>query len=144
MRHTLHGQCHCGNISVSFTPKKAVTEIAPRECSCGLCTKHKASWISDPEGIAEVIIKEPAQVSHYRFGTKTSDFILCRECGVLVIATCEIEGRKLAVINIRTMPEGSFTASPVTTDFDDEDVTKRLARRAKSWTGNVVIKYAGK
>jgi hypothetical protein len=135
----LSGTCHCGNITFDLHTGRQAREFVPRECSCGLCRKHRASWISDPEGKAHVHYKDRNLVSSYRFGHKTADFVICARCGVLMIAHCEIDGRTRAVLNIHAMPEGMFTTLPMTTDFDEEDVPARLARRAKNWTGNVLF-----
>lgn len=135
----LQGECHCGNITFKLRTAKRAEEFVPRECSCTLCRKHRASWISDPNGEAHVQYEDESLVSSYRFGHRTADFIVCARCGVLMAATCELEGRTRAVLNTRTMPEGTLSATPKTTDFDAEDVEGRLARRTKNWTGNVVI-----
>jgi len=117
-----------------------VAEFTPRTCQCALCKKHGASWISDPEGKATVTFQNKELVNFYRFGHGTSDFLICKTCGVLTIATCEIKGRIRAVINITPMTETIFTAPPIQTVFDEETVESRLARREKNWTGNVIIK----
>jgi hypothetical protein len=56
-----------------------------------------------------------------------------------MLATCEIEGRVRAVLNIRCVPEIDFSSEPVTTNFDNENIESRLARRAKNWTGEVIF-----
>lgn len=138
MPHILSGACHCGNIRMDLHTQKKADELVPRECSCSFCRKHQASWISDPEGSVHIRYVDAKRVSPYRFGTKTADFIVCAYCGVLMVTTCEIEGRLRAVLNIRAMADVAF-APPVTTDFDGEDVQSRLARRARNWTGSVVF-----
>ncbi|MEZ5919002.1 MAG: hypothetical protein R3D66_03510 [Alphaproteobacteria bacterium] len=104
-----------------------------------MCKKHDASWISDPDGEAILSYKNKDNVSFYRFGHSTSDFIVCKICGVLTIAICEIDGRTRAVLNIKSMSDEKFTAEPVMTNFDDETVESRLERRSRNWTGNVVF-----
>ena len=37
------------------------------------------------------------------------------------------------------MIEHTFSAPEVSTDFDDESVENRLARRARTWIGSVTI-----
>ena len=139
MADTLQGACHCGNITFDLHTTKKAEALVPRECSCSLCRKHQASWTSDPEGTLHLHYKNRDHVSPYRFGHGTSDFIVCARCGVLMVALCEIEGRTRAVLNIRAMPEGLFTAPPITTNFDAETVEERLTRRKRNWTGNVVF-----
>lgn len=139
MTTTFEGECHCGNIRFELHTSLAETALVPRECSCTLCRKHRASWISDPEGEVHVHYRNQNFVSSYRFGHGTADFIVCATCGVLMVAVCEIEGRTRAVLNIRAVREGTFTSPPITTNFDGEDVQARLARRARNWTGRVVF-----
>lgn len=136
---TLSGQCHCGNISVELESTQDIASLVPRECSCSLCQKHRASWISDPKGTLRIKYEKQNLVSSYRFGHRTADFILCAKCGVLMAAHSEIEGSSYAVFNIHSMPEKPLTSPPISTNFDEEDSTTRLARRTKNWTGNVTV-----
>jgi hypothetical protein len=71
----------------------------------------------------------------YRFGTRTADFHVCSTCGVVPIVTCEIEGRRYAVVNVNTF-EGIDRARFVNAvvDFDGESTEGRLARRQRNWT----------
>jgi hypothetical protein len=141
MKNILEGKCHCGNFSIAFHTDKPLSELTPRECSCSFCRKHQASWISDPEGKVHVKYVDPALVSGYRFGTKTADFMVCRECGILLLTTCEINGRLRAVINIRSMQDMHFPVPAVATNFDGEDKEARFARRERTWTGNVIFDF---
>ncbi len=139
-KNTLKGGCHCGNVTFELYTNKDETELAPRTCQCGLCRKHDASWISDPEGEAQVKYENVEEVSKYRFGHSTSDFIICKKCGVLTVALCELEGVTKAVLNIKSMLDHKFTSEPIMTNFDAENVEERLARRTQNWTGKVTIK----
>ena len=131
----LRGSCHCGNLKFELHTNKTEADFVPRTCQCGLCRSHGASWISDPEG--KLVLYESDDMSRYQFGHKTSDFIIRPKCGVLIVALCEVEGQMRAVINIKAMPDHAFTTPEILTDFDDETIVSRLARRAKNWTGNV-------
>lgn len=136
-KNTFTGDCHCGNISFELYTNKDESDFTPRTCQCSLCKKHGASWISDPEG--KLALQHSESISSYRFGHSTSDFIVCSKCGVLTIATCETENRLRAVINIKSMQNHTFPSEEILTNFDDENVEQRLARRTKNWTGNVTI-----
>jgi hypothetical protein len=135
----LNGSCHCGNVLFVLHTNKTENDFTPRTCQCTLCRRHDASWISDPEGTAEVTYSDKQNVSFYRFGTETADFIICKNCGVLMVATCEIEGAKRAVLNIKSMLGHSFTKAPILTNFDGEKVEGRLDRRKQNWTGRVAV-----
>ncbi len=137
--HKLTGGCHCGNVTFALSTCKNVDDFVPRTCQCSLCKKHDASWISDPEGEVHLHYQNREEISAYRFGTATSDFIVCKKCGVLTVALCEIAGVLRAVLNIKSMLDHKFTQQPVLTNFDAENVAERLARRGRNWTGKVVV-----
>ena len=127
------GSCHCGAVRVTFHSDKQAEELGARCCQCSFCTKHHASWTSDPAGSVDIAISGP--VSRYRFGTDTADAIICATCGVATAVTCEIDGALYAVIRVDALersPEFLTHAAPI--DFDGEDVSNRLKRRAASWT----------
>ncbi len=138
-KHAYNGSCHCENITLTFRSDKPVHELPPRECSCSFCQRHKGKYISDPDGCLELNIKDNDLVNRYRFGHKTADFIICKNCGVFVASLCDIDGNTHAVLNIRTMPDYEFSGTPVTNNYGAEDKGDRLARRAKNWIGRVVI-----
>ncbi|MCK5000877.1 MAG: hypothetical protein KAS23_15145 [Anaerohalosphaera sp.] len=133
------GSCYCGNIKLHLHSNKNESQLVPRICSCPFCTRHGASYISDTQGELQVNYDDPENVSRFRFGHKTADFIVCAKCGVLVTVLSEIQGQLRAVININSMPDHQFKESPIVTNFEGEKVEDRLARRAKNWIGNVVV-----
>ncbi len=135
MGRAFEGSCHCGNIRTIFHWPEETESIPVRACGCSLCTKHGGVWTSNPNGHFELAINNTAQVENYRFGTKTADFHVCKCCGVIPIVTCEMEGRRYAVLNIKTFDDedpAAFDSSP--TDFEGESVDDRLARRRRNWT----------
>lgn len=71
----------------------------------------------------------------YQFGQRTADFLFCPTCGVYFGAMAEIDGKKLAVLNVRVLDGVTLdhaAAQPM--DFDDESVELRSARRLRHWT----------
>ena len=131
----LQGGCHCGNIQIFLDWPDAKQEIPVRACSCTLCRKHGAAWTSNPSGGFGLTIKDQSQVSFYRFGTETADFCLCTICGVLPIATCDINDATYSVLNANTFTNiDPSRFSSVSTNFDGEDTDSRLARRLRNWT----------
>ena len=131
----IHGSCHCGNIRVLFDwPGKEAT-IPVRACGCDLCTKHRASWTSHPEGRFSLRIVDESQVTQYRFGTQTADFHVCMTCGVVPIVTCELEGKRYAVVNVHCFDNvDRAELDESATDFEGESTGDRLARRQRNWT----------
>lgn len=138
-KNLLKSDCHCGNIHVELHTNLDAAAITSRICQCGLCKQHSAKWVSDAQGEAKLQFKDKDSVSFYRFGHSTSDFIICKNCGVLMAAVCKLDDNDRAVINITPMTKEVFSAPSVLTDFDYETVDERLARRARNWIGKVTI-----
>lgn len=134
------GSCHCENITFKLIWQPEPTEIPARACTCSFCRKHGGVWTACHAGSLKVTIKDAQRVSTYRFGTETADFHICASCGVVPLASCLIDGRLYAVVNVNTF-EGIDPAllkrSPVT--FDEESHDDRLARRQRNWIADVVI-----
>lgn len=76
---------------------------------------------------------------HYQFGQKTSRWIVCAQCGVLTVVISNVEGRLRAVVRSQSMIGHHFCAPEVATDFENESVENRLARRASTWIGSVTM-----
>jgi hypothetical protein len=133
------GRCHCGNLEVSFETEKPPSELRPRECGCTFCRRHGVTAGSDPHGKIEVRARDAGEVSRYRFGLRTADFLICRTCGSFVGSVCELDGATYAVLNLNMLDaRAAFTQPPVRVDFDAEGVADRLARRRRAWTPAVV------
>jgi hypothetical protein len=77
-------------------------------------------------------------VSRYAFGTKTAHFHICTTCGIVPVVTSDIGGKTYAVVNVNTF-EGLDPAllRRAAANFDGEDETSRLARRARGWIPDV-------
>lgn len=126
------GSCHCGAITATFDTSLELEAIHPRACGCTFCVKHKPAWFADNYG--KLSLDCTIEPTRYRFGTKTADFILCPKCGVVVAATCAIDGSDYAVFNLNVLDvERDWAASAQPVDFDGEGTGDRLSRRAKSW-----------
>jgi hypothetical protein len=90
--------------------------------------------VSDPAGQAELWATDWDIVQSYRFGSRTADYLLCRQCGIYVGAVCETSSGLRAVINTLCLADReAFTQEPVRPDYDGEAVEARLARRAANW-----------
>ena len=123
------GGCHCGLTRFAFM---TAFPLAPRACQCGFCRRHGARTVSDPEGYA-VLTLGPETI-RYRFGTGTTDFLICGRCGVYVGAAAEIGGALFATLNLNAFdhPRLDLAAAPVR--YDGEDAGARAARRRARWT----------
>lgn len=138
-KNVIEGSCHCGNIHLDLHTDGEDLGFASRTCQCSFCRRHGASWISDPKGEVRLRFKSPDDVSFYQFGHKTTDFIACKTCGVLMTSVCEIDGRKYAVVNATALIDKDFATAPVQTNFDEETPEGRLERRRRNWIGSVIF-----
>ena len=139
-RHTHHGRCHCGNIDYDFVTSKDVPDLTPRRCGCSYCRKQPASHVADPAGELHIRYQEEGQVSRYRFGQKTADFVFCATCGIAPFVLCETDGQLFGILNGNTLDDAARLPEPEGLhDFDGEGSGDRLARRRKNWIGKVII-----
>ena len=134
----IEGGCHCGNVRLALAWPADAARIPARACTCTFCRKHGATWTSHPQASLVLRIADPARVERYAFGTRTADFLVCTRCGVPVAATCRIDGRDYAVVNINTfegVDPARFDRSD--SDVEGETVDDRLARRRSRWIADV-------
>ena len=98
----------------------------PRACDCDFCTKHGAAYISDAKGSLVVRIKAESETRRYTQGSGQAEFLLCRNCGVLVGVFYRREGRLYGTVNAKVL-EAEFAAprpaSPK--QLSDEDKVQR-------------------
>lgn len=135
----LQGSCHCGNVEFSLFTEKNADSLVPRRCSCSMCRRHGASYVSDPDARLALRYRDPSALSIYGFGHGTSKWLICSRCGVLTAVVSEIEGRLRAVARVQAMVEHRFTAPEMPMDFDGESLAQRLERRARTWIGHVEV-----
>jgi hypothetical protein len=126
---TYSGQCHCGAIRFTF---ESAAPLAPRACQCGFCRRHGARTVSDPAG--SVVLTLAAETIRYRFGSATTDFLICAWCGVYVGAMAKLDGALFVTLNLNAFddPRLGLAATPVS--YDGEDADAKAARRGARWT----------
>jgi hypothetical protein len=132
------GSCHCGNISFNLHWAPEPKEIPARACGCTFCQKHGGVWTSCPAGALKVTVRQPERVNRYTFGTKTAEFHICSECGVVPLVTSLIGGRLYAVVSVNAfngVDPAMLRKSPAS--FVGETEGERLARRQRNWIPNV-------
>jgi hypothetical protein len=137
---TMHiGGCHCGNIRLGFSTELDPSQIEVRACQCSFCVRHGSHAAADPAGRLIISVKDEAQLRRYRFGLKTADYLICRECGVYVAAItgeddaiARDDARAIVIINALDDRE-RFNQEPVRVDFDAENRVQRQARRRTRW-----------
>jgi len=134
----IDGSCHCGNITFRLDWGGNPSEIPARACDCTFCVKHGGVWTSSPSGSLEVTVLDARHHQQYEFGTKTAKFHVCAQCGVVPLATSEIDGSTYAVVNVKALiGVDAALFRQVGTSFGAENVVGRLARRSRNWTPRV-------
>jgi len=122
-------------VTFSLAASRPPEDLPVRACGCGFCRQHAALSTSDPDGHVSFAVAEPARLSRYRFGLKTADFLICRDCGVYVGALMTDADRAFAILNVNACDEHRrFVQGPVAMDYGAEDEAGRLARRRAKWT----------
>ena len=91
-------------------------------------------------GSLTVRVKDSKQVSPYAFGTKTAEFQVCSNCGIVPVVTSTIDGHVYAVVNVNTFENvDSSLLQRAAVSFDGEGQGDRLARRQRNWIGRVLF-----
>ena len=128
------GGCHCGNISVTFETNKAATDFTPRACDCSFCRKHSTRALSDPGGHIHLNVQREDDLNRYQFGTKATEFLICRSCGVYVSAYMPDGDVAFANVLASVLHDHDRFGSGELTDYGNEDEASKRARRRQNWT----------
>jgi len=135
MTHELHGRCHCGNLTVTYTTSIAPADAAVRSCTCSFCRKHGARAVSDPAGAIAYTARDPDQLRRYRFETGATDFLICHNCGVYVGAYMEDGDAGFANVMVNVLDDREkYGQDPAPTDYGGEDEAGKRQRRRDNWT----------
>ena len=134
-RHLIEGGCHCGNVSFQFEATAGLDVLGLRACQCSFCRAHGARTTSDPDGAIRIAVRDADRLTRYRFGLRTADFLICRDCGVFVGALMDDGGRRFFTVNANCFkPPPAYDIVGVAHDFGGEDAAGRTGRRAAKWT----------
>ena len=129
-----NGGCHCGTIGLRFETELDPARIEIRACQCAFCTRHGSRAAADPDGRLTISVKDKARVQVYRFGLRTADYLLCRECGVYVAAICGDDDDARAIVIVNALDDRErFSREPIPVRYDAESREQRLARRRSVW-----------
>lgn len=135
MSGAYEGGCHCGAIQWVFRTRVSPSAWDVRACQCAFCRMRATRCTSDPDGSVEISVSDEDALVRYRFGLGTADFILCARCGVYIGAFVESAGQRYATINLNTLKTPlEDVADAVAIDYDAENATQRIERRASRWT----------
>ena len=129
MTGALSGSCHCGALKLEFVTERPLT---PRACQCSFCRRHNARSVSDPDG--RVVLTLGPEVRRYRFGTLSSDFLICGRCGTYVGAVASLGDGLYAVLNLNAFDDPRLDLAGEPMDYDGESAEQRTSRRRSRWT----------
>ena len=129
----VRGRCHCGNLSLTYTTSIPTAELPVRACACSFCRARRLRWTTDAQGHVDIVVADRGELSRYRFGTETADFLVCRRCGGVLAAVSHGDEPR-AVINADALACAAELPDAVIKDFDGEPLGERLARRERVWT----------
>lgn len=136
----ISGQCRCGNISLNLEWLPDPSRIPAWACTCSFCQAHKGVWTSSSSAKLQVQINNPTLLTRHTFGTRTADFLICKQCEDIPVVTSEIDGRLYAVVNVHTLRGIPPTLlKHFQSDFDGESVEERTNRRRQNWISNVTV-----
>ena len=132
--HAFEGRCHCGAIGFTLRTSQPPARWAVRACQCSFCRGHGARTIADPEGSVTFQITEASKLRRYRFGTQSSDFLICGNCGVYVAALLTSSNGQFATLNINTIRAPLEVSEAVPVSYEGESGEQRQSRREQRWT----------
>jgi len=133
MSHHLGG-CHCGALRWQFTTTKLLGDFVPRACDCDYCTRHRAAWVSDPAGQLQ-IHAGTAKLQRYRQGSGQAEFLLCRDCGVLVAVIAQgDDGRLFGAVNRNAFDQRDAFVTETVVSPQRLAADTKLERWSQLWT----------
>ena len=128
------GECHCGNIQVWFKTEITPGDFAPRACQCSFCRKHSTRALSDPSGHIHLTIKSGARLSRYQFGTGSTEFLICANCGVYVSAYMRNGNKAYANVMANVLLDHGTFGPGIPINYGAEDEEGKQNRRRKNWS----------
>jgi hypothetical protein len=89
---------------------------------------------SHPAGSLEFRTYDVALVQRYRFGGRTADFLVCRECGIYVGVQMTSDKGRFGVLNVLALRPVLTLSMPKPMDYGAESPEARRSRRETRWT----------
>lgn len=131
--NSITGGCHCGNVRVVLGLSREPRDYQPRACDCSFCTRHAAAYLSDAAGSLSLEVKDPQKLKAYRQGSHAADFLLCRNCGVLIGVTYREGTETYAAVNSRIIDPGVTLGQEVTASPQKLSPNEKVARWKQLW-----------
>jgi hypothetical protein len=127
-------RCHCGALTARYRTAVAPDAWVVRACQCSFCRSHGVLTTSDPEGSLHFRSRDVALVQRYRFGGRTADFMICRECGVYVGVEMASDKGRFGVLNVLALRPLLTLSAAEPMDYGAESPQSRRLRRESRWT----------
>lgn len=140
---TMRGGCHCGQITLEFSTIKNPADIHPRSCDCSFCQKHGAAYISDPNGTLSITRSHADALQEYRQGSSVAQFLMCRECGVLVAVVFAHDARLYGAVNAGCLDGKTGLADALSASPQLLSPEEKVSRWLTLWVPNVALITAG-
>jgi hypothetical protein len=128
------GRCHCGAVGYTFHASQPPARWLVRACQCSFCRAHGARTISDPNGSVTFKIADASKLNRYRFGTRTTDFLICNGCGAYLAAVLTSARGQVATLNVNAMQPLADLPEAAPVSYDGESGEQRTIRREQRWT----------
>lgn len=97
--------------------------------------------VSDPNGSVEVAIKNSNDLSIYKQGSHQADIYVCKQCGVIVLISCQNEDNLYAALNARSFDRFPEFDQPVVVSPKKLGDVEKKNRWLSLWIPNVDINY---
>lgn len=133
------GGCECGAVTFTYHCSQPLTDLVARACQCEFCLPRGASYLSEPDSRLQVRLKDSRYVYAHSFGTHTADFMHCAICNTLVYVKSEIGGHEYALVVATALLEYEQLESLGPVDYEGEQVSDRLQRRAQRWIKHLEV-----
>jgi hypothetical protein len=128
------GGCHCGAVRWNFETAQTLAAFTPRACDCDYCTRHGAAWVSDPAGRLRIRAAD-GKLQRYRQGSGQAEFLVCRDCGVLVAVVARTaDGRLLGAANRNAFDARASFGEQAVVSPQQLAPDAKLARWTQLWT----------
>jgi hypothetical protein len=127
-------RCHCGGLTARYRTAIPPAAWSVRACQCSFCRSHGSLSTSDPAGVLEFRSTDLNQLQRYRFGGRTADFLVCRECGVFVGVQMASDQGRIGVLNVLALRPLLALAAVEPMDYGAENPEGRRLRREARWT----------
>lgn len=79
-------------------------------------------------------VPDASKLNRYRFGSRSADFLVCRECGTYVAAVIDSPRGRFATLNVNTLAPPIDLPAATAISYEGESASQKQARREQKWT----------